>query len=103
MAYACVEEGEFKLAQLCGLNIIVNADDLMEVRRCRRKPTTLGTAVPMPPSTLLLPLARPTLPCPSTACTSPPLAHQVSEFYQSRGHYEELISLLESGIGALHR
>ncbi|PRW61204.1 clathrin heavy chain [Chlorella sorokiniana] len=53
VAYACVEEGEFKLAQLCGLNIIVNADDLMEV----------------------------------------------SEFYQSRGHYEELISLLESGIG----
>ena len=32
VAYACVEEGEFKLAQLCGLNIIVNADDLMEVR-----------------------------------------------------------------------
>jgi clathrin heavy chain len=31
VAYACVEEGEFKLAQLCGLNIIVNADDLMEV------------------------------------------------------------------------
>jgi clathrin heavy chain len=24
---------------------------------------------------------------------------QVSEFYQSRGHYEELITLLESGIG----
>lgn len=32
VAYACVEEGEFKLAQLCGLNIIINADDLMEVR-----------------------------------------------------------------------
>ena len=31
VAYACVEEGEFKLAQLCGLNIIINADDLMEV------------------------------------------------------------------------
>jgi hypothetical protein len=26
-----VEENEFKLAQLCGLNIIINADDLMEV------------------------------------------------------------------------
>jgi hypothetical protein len=26
-----VEEGEFKLAQLCGLNIIINADDLAEV------------------------------------------------------------------------
>lgn len=53
VAYACVEEGEFKLAQLCGLHIIINADDLMEV----------------------------------------------SEFYQARGHYEELIGLLESGIG----
>lgn len=53
MAFACVEEKEFRLAQLCGLNIIVNADDLEEV----------------------------------------------SEFYQSRGHYEELIALIESGIG----
>ena len=48
-----MEEGEFRLAQLCGLNIIVNADDLEEV----------------------------------------------SEFYQRRGLFEELIALLESGIG----
>ena len=53
MCYACVEEHEFRLAQLCGLNIIVNADDLEEV----------------------------------------------SEFYQRRGLFEELIGLLESGIG----
>ncbi len=53
VCYACVEEGEFRLAQLCGLNIIVNADDLEEV----------------------------------------------SEFYQRRGYFEELIALLESGIG----
>lgn len=53
VCYACVEENEFKLAQLCGLNIIINADDLMEV----------------------------------------------SEFYQERGYFEELIMLLESGIG----
>lgn len=53
VCYACVEEGEFRLAQLCGLNIIVNADDLEEV----------------------------------------------SEFYQRRGLFEELIALLESGIG----
>jgi hypothetical protein len=31
VCFACVEEGEFKLAQLCGLNIIVNADELDEV------------------------------------------------------------------------
>lgn len=31
VCYACVEESEFKLAQLCGLNIIVTADDLYEV------------------------------------------------------------------------
>jgi Region in Clathrin and VPS len=53
VCYACVEEGEFRLAQLCGLNIIVNADDLEEV----------------------------------------------SDFYQKRGHFEELILLLESGLG----
>ena len=53
VCYACVEEGEFRLAQLCGLNIIINADDLEEV----------------------------------------------SEFYQRRGFFEELIALLESGIG----
>ena len=28
-----------------------------------------------------------------------PPAPQVSDFYQSRGHFEELITLLESGIG----
>jgi clathrin heavy chain len=31
VCYACVEEKEFKLAQLCGLNIIIAADDLAEV------------------------------------------------------------------------
>ena len=53
VCYACVEEGEFKLAQLCALNIIVAADDLMEV----------------------------------------------SAFYMEKGLTEELIALLESGIG----
>ncbi|KAK9810517.1 hypothetical protein WJX72_012055 [[Myrmecia] bisecta] len=53
VCYACVEEGEFRLAQLCGLNIIINADDLEEV----------------------------------------------STFYQRRGFFEELIALMESGIG----
>lgn len=53
VCYACVEEGEFRLAQLCGLNIIINADDLEEV----------------------------------------------SDFYQRRGFFDELISLMESGIG----
>ena len=48
-----MEEAEFRLAQLCGLNIIINADDLEEV----------------------------------------------SAFYQQRGYFEELIALLESGIG----
>ncbi len=31
VCYACVDEKEFRLAQLCGLNIIINADDLVEV------------------------------------------------------------------------
>ncbi|KAL6748149.1 vesicle coat protein clathrin, heavy chain [Haematococcus lacustris] len=51
--FACVDVKEFRLAQLAGLSIIVNADDLDEV----------------------------------------------SEYYQKRGHYDELLSLLDSGIG----
>lgn len=35
VCFACVEVGEFKLAQLCGLNIITSADDLNEVRAAR--------------------------------------------------------------------
>ncbi|GLI67875.1 hypothetical protein VaNZ11_012164 [Volvox africanus] len=53
VCYACVDEKEFRLAQLCGLAIIVNADELDEV----------------------------------------------SEYYQRKGHFDELISLMESGIG----
>ena len=53
VCYSCVEEKEFKLAQLCALNIIIAADDLAEI----------------------------------------------SSFYQERGHTDELISLMESGIG----
>jgi hypothetical protein len=33
VCYACVDEKEFRLAQLCGLAIIVNADELEEVGR----------------------------------------------------------------------
>ncbi|GAX80055.1 hypothetical protein CEUSTIGMA_g7494.t1 [Chlamydomonas eustigma] len=51
--FACVDAGEFRLAQLAGLQIIVNADELEEV----------------------------------------------SEYYQASGNSEELILLLESGIG----
>lgn len=51
--FACVDGGEFKLANLAGLQIIVNADDLDEV----------------------------------------------SEYYQRRGHFDQLLSLLENGIG----
>ncbi|KXZ42859.1 hypothetical protein GPECTOR_114g310 [Gonium pectorale] len=53
VCYACVDEKEFRLAQLCGLAIIVNADELDEV----------------------------------------------SETYQRKGHFDELIALMESGIG----
>ena len=53
VCFACVDEGEFRLAQLCALNIIVNADDLEEI----------------------------------------------TSYYERKGHYEELIALMESGIG----
>merc|ERR1711992_416792 len=53
VCFACVEQEEYRLAQLCGLSIIVNADDLEDV----------------------------------------------SDFYQSRGKYEELIALMEAGLG----
>uniref|UniRef100_A0A803PWX4 Clathrin heavy chain n=1 Tax=Cannabis sativa TaxID=3483 RepID=A0A803PWX4_CANSA len=53
VCFACVDAEEFRLAQICGLNIIIQVDDLEEV----------------------------------------------SEYYQNRGRFDELISLMESGLG----
>lgn len=53
VCFSCVEEREFRLAQLCGLNIVVQADEL----------------------------------------------ESVVEFYLARGHFEEVTSLLEAGVG----
>jgi len=53
VCFACVDESEFRLAQLCGLNIIVQADELEEI----------------------------------------------SIFYQEHGHFDELLSLMEAGLG----
>ncbi|OIW04377.1 hypothetical protein TanjilG_32569 [Lupinus angustifolius] len=53
VCFACVDNEEFRLAQICGLNVIIQVDDLEEV----------------------------------------------SEFYQNRGCFNELISLMESGLG----
>jgi clathrin heavy chain len=53
VCFACVDAEEFRLAQICGLNVIVQVDDLEEV----------------------------------------------SEYYQNRGRFDELISLMESGLG----
>ncbi|PKA50598.1 Clathrin heavy chain 1 [Apostasia shenzhenica] len=53
VCFACVDAEEFRLAQICGLNIIVQVDDLEEV----------------------------------------------SDYYQNRGCFNELISLMESGLG----
>ncbi|KAH0927664.1 hypothetical protein HID58_019920, partial [Brassica napus] len=53
VCFACVDAEEFRLAQICGLNIIIQVDDLEEV----------------------------------------------SEFYQNKGFFSELISLMESGLG----
>ncbi|KAH9402831.1 hypothetical protein TYRP_015590 [Tyrophagus putrescentiae] len=53
VCFACVEHGEFRLAQMCGLNIVVHADELEDL----------------------------------------------INFYQGRGYFEELIALLEAGLG----
>ncbi|PQQ11752.1 Clathrin heavy chain 1 [Prunus yedoensis var. nudiflora] len=53
VCFACVDAEEYRLAQICGLNIIIQVDDLEEV----------------------------------------------SEYYQNRGCFNELISLMESGLG----
>uniref|UniRef100_A9U2Z4 Clathrin heavy chain n=1 Tax=Physcomitrium patens TaxID=3218 RepID=A9U2Z4_PHYPA len=53
VCFACVDAEEFRLAQICGLNVIVQVDDLEEV----------------------------------------------SQYYQNRGCFVELISLMESGLG----
>ncbi|CAO4370286.1 unnamed protein product [Caenorhabditis nigoni] len=53
VCFSCVENGEFRLAQMCGLHIVVHADELEEL----------------------------------------------INFYQDRGHFEELIALLEAALG----
>ncbi len=53
VCFSCVEEKEFRLAQLCGLHIIVQADEL----------------------------------------------ESVTDFYTSRGYFDECIALLEAGVG----
>ncbi|GAB2274517.1 Clathrin heavy chain [Dionaea muscipula] len=53
VCFACVDAEEFRLAQICGLNVIIQVDDLEEV----------------------------------------------SDYYQNRGCFNELISLMESGLG----
>eukprot|EP00127_Corallochytrium_limacisporum_P006523 Clim_evm54s229 gene=Clim_evmTU54s229 len=53
VCYACVDAEEFRLAQICGLNIVVHADELEELL----------------------------------------------QYYESRGHFEEVIQLLEAALG----
>jgi len=53
VCFSCVDEREFRLAQLCGLSIVVQADEL----------------------------------------------ESVVDFYVLRGHYEQVILLLEAGVG----
>ncbi|KAI0987660.1 hypothetical protein GJ496_003725 [Pomphorhynchus laevis] len=56
VCFVCVNKNEFRLAQLCALNIVVHADELDEL----------------------------------------------IEFYESRGHYDQLIQLLEAGMERAH-
>jgi clathrin heavy chain len=53
VCFACVDRNEFRLAQMCGLNIVVHADELEDL----------------------------------------------INYYQNRGFFEELIALLEAGLG----
>ena len=53
VCFACVDNEEFRLAQMCGLHIVVHADELEDL----------------------------------------------INYYQSRGFFEELISLLEAALG----
>jgi hypothetical protein len=53
VCYACVEAEQYRLAQICGLHIVVHADELDEL----------------------------------------------INFYQTRGHFNELMALLEASLG----
>lgn len=53
VCFACVDAGEFRLAQMCGLHIVVHADELEDL----------------------------------------------INYYQDRGHFDELIGLLEAALG----
>ncbi|KAL7673889.1 hypothetical protein ACOME3_000169 [Neoechinorhynchus agilis] len=53
VCYVCVDRQEFRLAQMCGLHLVVHADEL----------------------------------------------HELIQFYESRGHFDQLTNLLEAGLG----
>lgn len=53
VCFACVDHKEFRLAQICGLHIVVHADELEEL----------------------------------------------NSYYQTQGHFDELILLLEAALG----
>ena len=53
VCYACVESEQYRLAQICGLHIVVHADELDEL----------------------------------------------INFYQNRGHFNEVMALLEASLG----
>jgi clathrin heavy chain len=94
--FACVDAKEFRLAQLAGLSIIINADDLDEVGHALLMPQGAARQcwLPWPPFSLARGLLSALGPLPAYSA-----GLQVSEYYQRRGHFEELLSLLESGIG----
>eukprot|EP01018_Ginkgo_biloba_P000170 Gb_33028 [translate_table: standard] len=65
VCFACVDAEEFRLAQICGLNIIVQGNRM-------KGHNSIGMVDDL---------------------------EEVSDYYQNRGRFDELISLMESGLG----
>ncbi|KAG4920213.1 hypothetical protein JHK86_049026 [Glycine max] len=70
VCFACVDAEEFRLAQICGLNIIIQLSSDFQLESLN-----------------------------NTFFQNVDDLEEVSEYYQNRGCFNELISLMESGLG----
>lgn len=71
---ACIDKKEFRLAQICGLNLIVHAEELA----VRHRPSRVGAT-------------------PTNVSFS--FTQALVRLYETQGYTDEMISLLEAGLG----
>ena len=70
MCFACVDNAEFRLAQMCGLHIVVHADELEDLIQYYQDRLVMASRLDV-----------------------------TNNIYLFRGYFEELMTLLEASLG----